>query len=99
MGLSPSCQPFLQMPGNEGVVGEIGVLAADAVDLLQLTGAEAFMRIEAPQPLHQALPPQYFMAACDAAVEVIGDVEERAVAIGDAGIERQEVGGQGVLGP
>ena len=66
------------------------MLVADAVDLLHLAGAEAFMRIEAPQPLHQPLPPQDFMAAGDAAVEIIGDVEERAVAVGDAGIERQQ---------
>src|SRR2546430_10970445 len=37
------------------------------------------------------------MAACDAAVKIVGDIEERAVAIGDAGIERQQVGRHGVL--
>src|ERR1700730_10078012 len=67
------------------------MLVADAVDLLDLTGAQAFGRIEAPDSLHQPLPPQHFVAAGDAAVEIVGDVEERAVAIGDAGIERPEI--------
>ena len=39
------------------------------------------------------------MAAGNAAVEIIGDVEECAVAIGDSGIERQQVGRHGVLAP
>src|SRR2546430_13260016 len=73
------------------------MLAADAVDLGHLSGDEPLGGIEAPKPLHQPLPPQDFMAACDAAVKIVGDIEERAVAIGDAGIERQQVGRHGVL--
>ena len=64
---------------------------------LHLAGAESFGGIEAPQSLHQSLPPQDFMAAGDAAVKIVGDIEERAVAVGDAGVERQQVGRQGVL--
>ena len=37
------------------------------------------------------------MAAGDAAVKIVGDVEEGAVAIGDAGIERQKIGRHRVL--
>src|SRR4051794_17746613 len=37
------------------------------------------------------------MATRDAAVKIVGDVEERAIAIGDAGIERQQVRWHGVL--
>src|SRR6266702_5310981 len=92
-----SCEPSLQIGGDKGVVAEIGMLAADAVDLLHLARAEALGRIETPDSLEQALPPQDFMAAGDAAVKIIGDVEERAVAIGDAGIERQEIGRHGVV--
>ena len=73
------------------------MLAADAVDLLHLSRAQAFGGIETPESLHQPLPPQDLMAAGDAAVEIVGDVEERAVAIGDAGIERQQVAGTAVL--
>src|SRR2546430_13754467 len=73
------------------------MLATDAVDLGHLPGAETLGRIEAPQPLHQSLPPQDFMTTGDAAVEIVGDIEERAVAIGDAGVERQQVGRHAVL--
>src|SRR3954468_13683628 len=86
------------MRRDKAVVGEIGMLAANAVDLLHLSRAEALAGIETPQPLHQSLPPQNFMAAGDAAVKIVGDVEERAVAIGEAGIERQQAGRHGVLG-
>src|ERR1700704_2508476 len=67
------------------------MLAADAVDLLHLAVAEALGRIETPDSLKQSLPPQNFVTAGDAAVKIVGDVEERAVAIGDPGIERQEI--------
>ena len=50
------------------------------------------MRIEAPHPLHQSLPAQHFVAAGDAAVKIVGDVEEGAVAIGHPRIERKQVG-------
>ncbi len=79
------------MVGDEIVVGQIRMLVADAVDLLDLAGAEALGGIEAPDTLEQSLPPQNFMTAGDAAVKIVGDVEERAVAVGDAGIERQEI--------
>src|SRR4051812_49985431 len=69
------------------------MLAADAVDLLHLAGAEALGRIETPDSPKQPLPPQDLVAARNAAVKIIGDVEECAVAVGDAGIERQQIGG------
>src|SRR3954451_5599499 len=75
------------------------MLAADAVDLLHLSGTEPLGRIQTPQPLHQSLPPQDFVATGDAAVKVVGDIEERAVAIGDAGIERQQIRRQAILAP
>src|SRR3954454_20708512 len=73
------------------------MLPADSVDLLHLSGAESLGGIETPQPLHQSLPPQDFMTTGDAAVKIVGDIEERAVAVGDAGIERQQVRRQAVL--
>src|SRR3979411_108348 len=75
------------------------MLSADAVDLAQLAGAETLMGIEAPDSLHQPLPPQDLVTTRDAAVEIIGDIEERAVAVGDAGIERQQVGRYCCLSP
>src|ERR1700755_2837255 len=49
------------------------------------------MWIEAPDALHQALSPQHLVTAANAAVEIIGDVKERTVAIGDASVEREQV--------
>src|SRR5918999_3984523 len=37
------------------------------------------------------------MTTGDAAVKIVGNVEERAVAIGDTRVERQEIGRHGVL--
>src|SRR4051812_29844355 len=75
------------------------MLAADAVDFAQLSRTQTLLRVEAPDALHQALAAQDFMTAGDAAMKIVGDVEQRAVAIGDASIERQQVGGQSVLAP
>src|SRR5215218_824502 len=73
------------------------MLVANAVDLPHLAGAEALIRIEAPESLHQTLSPQNFVATGNAAMKVVGDIEERAVAIGDAGIKRQQIRRHGVL--
>ena len=62
------------------------MLAADAVDFLHLARAQAFFGIETPDALHQPLPPQDFVAASNAAMEIVGDVKEGAVAIGDASL-------------
>src|SRR3954471_4629759 len=82
------------MGSDKGLIAQIGMLATDAVDFSHLAKAETFGRIEAPDALHQSLSPQDFMAAGDAAVKIIADVEERAVAVGNARIERQQVGRQ-----
>src|SRR3569623_221560 len=84
---------------DEAIVGEICVLATDAGDLLHLPGGEALMRIKAPDAVHQSLPPQHLVAAGDAAMEIVGDVEEGAVAIGDAGIECEQIRRHAVLVP
>ena len=67
------------------------MLAADAVDLLALARAQALVRIEAPDAFEQALAAQHLVAAGDAAAEVVGDVEEGAVAVGDAAVEREQL--------
>src|SRR5436305_7645194 len=68
------------------------MLAADAVDLLDLARTETLAPIEAPDSREQPLPPQDFVAAGNAAVKVVGNIEKRAVAVGDARIERQKIG-------
>ena len=75
------------------------MLAIDAVDLLHWPGLRPSFGIEAPDAFHQALPPQHFVATGDAAVKIVGDVEEGAVAVGDAGIEREQIGRHGLLVP
>src|SRR5438270_8059465 len=73
------------------------MLIADAVDLFHLTRTEPLRRVEAPDALHQALPPQDLVTAGDAAVKIVGDVEEGTVAIGNTGVQRQQFGRHAVL--
>src|SRR5262245_35431746 len=80
------------MRRNEIVVAEIGMFAIDTVDFLVLARTQRLVRIEAPDTLQKALPAQHLMTACDTAVEIIGDIEEGAVAIGDTGIQREKIG-------
>src|SRR3982751_4922308 len=97
-----SVEPTRQVLGDEGVVSKVGMLSADAVDRFALAGAHALARIEAPGAFEKALAAQHFVAAGDAAMEVVGDVEEGAIAVGDAAVEREQlaidcVRGSGVL--
>src|SRR5450755_1014125 len=68
------------------------MFVADAVDLMHLAGAKAFGGVEAPDSLKQSLPPQNFVTAGDAAVKIMGNIKESAVAVSNAGIQRQEIG-------
>src|SRR5437016_5733447 len=68
------------------------MLAVHAVDLLALSGRELLVGVKAPRPFEQPLPAQHFMAAGNAAGEIMGDVEEGAVAVGDARIECEQIG-------
>ena len=67
------------------------MLAANATDLLLLPGAQSLIRIETPQPLHQTLAPKHFVAAGDAAMKIVGNVEKGAVAVCDASVKCQEI--------
>ena len=73
------------------------MLLQNAIDLAGLPGAQALVGVEAPGALEQALAAQHLVAAGDAAVERMGDVEERRVAVGNAGIERKDIGGNRTL--
>src|SRR6185295_10270067 len=85
-------QPALDIGAHERVVVEVGISGADAVDLLHLARAQAFVRVEAPDAVEQALAAEDFVAAGDYAVEVVGGVEDRGVAVGDLRLQREEVG-------
>ena len=52
------------------------MLLQHAVDLGRLAGAQALVRIEAPRAFEQALAPQHLVAAGDAAVEGVRDIED-----------------------
>src|SRR6476661_3996708 len=54
-----SVEPAPQVFGDEGVVGEVGMLKADALDRLALAGAQPFARIEAPRAFEQPLTAQH----------------------------------------
>src|SRR5207253_8351884 len=78
-----------------GVVDQLRVGGADPIDFLHLAGTELFVRIEAPQALQQSLAAQDFVTAADHAVEVVGDVEDRRVAVGHGRVEREQIGRDG----
>ncbi len=87
-----SRQPALPVRAHEGVVVEMRVGGADPVDLFLLARSQGLVRVEAPDAREKPLPAQDLVAAGDDAVEVIRDVEDRRVAVGDLRVERQEIG-------
>src|SRR5215510_2288682 len=80
------------------IVVEVRIGRADAVDLLLLPGSQRLARVEAPDAFQQALAAQDFVTASDHPMEVVGGVEDRRVAVGHLGVERQEFSGYLVLG-
>src|SRR5467141_1415927 len=59
----------------------MGIRGVNAIDLLLLSGAEGFVGIQAPDTFQEALPPQDFMEARDAAGEIVRHVEKGGVGI------------------
>ena len=53
----------------------------DPVDLLHLTGTQLLIRIEAPPASQQPLPSQHLVDPWNAAVEIVGGIENRGVRI------------------
>ena len=94
--MSKSCQPSLEIPGDELVVVQLGVRGMHAVDLLRLAGTQPFLGVEAPGPFKQALATKDFMAAGDAAPEVVGNVEEGGIAVGDLAGEGENIAVDGI---
>lgn len=60
----------------------MGVSAEDTVDFGALAGAEGFIGVKAPDAAEAAFTAEDFVDAGDAAMEVIGDVEEGGIGIG-----------------
>ena len=63
----------------------------NTIDRFGLTWAEHLFGIQAPRPFEQALAAQDFMTAGNAAGEIVLDIEYGAVAVGDFGIQRQQI--------
>src|SRR5690606_29954793 len=76
---------------------QIGMQLAHAGEFFCLSRRKTFFRIEAPDTFEQPLATQDLVAAGDAAMEIIRNVEERAVAVGDAGIKGKKIGGNRIL--
>jgi hypothetical protein len=84
--MSASAEPTFQICGDKVVVTQIAMNTIDPIDLLFLPRAKTFCGIETPDALQQPLPSEDLVAARDAAMKIIGDVEESAVAIRDTAI-------------
>src|SRR5215469_16277305 len=93
-----SGEPALQIRAHEGIVVEVRIGCADAVDLLALSRSQRLARVETPDAFEQSLAAQDFVATGDHAVEVVGRVEDRRVAVGHLRVERQEFSRYLVLG-
>src|SRR5262249_24257342 len=52
-------------------------------DFFHLAGRQAFVRVEAPETFEQSLAPENLVDPGDAAVEIVGDVEQRGVRVGE----------------
>ena len=82
----------MQMGAHERIVVEVRIGGADAVDLLALSGSQRLLRVETPDAFEQSLPAQDLVAAGDHALETVGRVEDRRVAVGDLRVERHKLG-------
>jgi hypothetical protein len=78
--------------GDEGVVDEPWVGGLDAGDFFGLAGGEGFAGIEAAGGGDETLLVQDVEDAGDAAVEVVSDVEDGTVGVGEFGISREPRG-------
>src|SRR5438093_5804764 len=88
----PSAPPPAQVLRHEGVIMPFGVGGVDPINALGLAGAQGFMRVEAMDRGHQPLPAQDFVAAGDAAGEVVGYVDDHTVAVGDQAVDGEDLG-------
>src|SRR5690606_25500068 len=89
-------QPLVAMTSNELVVRPMRIARADAVDLGQLTGRKLLPAVQRPPSLEKPLPPQDLMNPGDAASESVPGIEQRAVRVGELGVEGHQPGGDRV---
>jgi len=68
---------------DEGIVIQVRIRGADAINLRHLACTERFMLVEAPKAFEEALAAEDFVEAGDAAVKRVRGVEKGGVAVGD----------------
>src|SRR5690242_19731252 len=76
-------EPLVAVCGDKGVIREMRIRAADAVDLFALAKSERFIRVEAPDAFEQALAPQNLVDTGDAAAKAIRHIKEGGVGVSD----------------
>ena len=72
-------QPPVAVLRDEPVVHQVRIAREHAIDLVHLAGAQLFVRIEAPPPGEQSLPPQHFVDAGNAPGEIVRRIEQGGV--------------------
>ena len=75
---------------DEGVVAKVAVRQVHAIDFCGLTLAQPLGGIQAPDAFEEPLPAQHLVTARNAPVEVVSDIEESRIAVGDARIQGEE---------
>ena len=78
---------------NKRVVGKPWIGRKNAVDLFFLTRSKGFVWIQTPDTFQQSLPSQHLVAPRNAPCEVICDVEECCIRIGNLRVKRHKIGG------
>ena len=74
-------EPAIQMFANEIVVVQVRIRGIHPFDLFELSSAQGFLRVQAPDSFQQALPPQHLMNARDTSGKLVISIKESRVAI------------------
>jgi hypothetical protein len=62
------------------------IRAMNAVNFFSLTGTQRFLLVQTPSPLQQTLPAQDFVDSRDATGEIVRNVKDRGVRVGQFNI-------------
>ena len=89
-------EPFISVFGHKSIIIQVRIGAIHAVDFINLTNAERFVRVKTPDALKQALAVQHFVDAGNAAGIVMGRIEKSGVGVSDFDSPLQEFMGNGL---
>src|SRR3984957_1516693 len=76
-------KPFIQMLLYEGIILQMRIRLAHAVDFFYLSRREFLMRIKTPASFEQTLAPQNLVNAGNASVKLVYGIEDRRVRVGN----------------